>query len=479
MKKTGKTVVQPIRPVNRREFIATSALAGAALTIAPRSVLGAAGRPAPSDTVNLAFIGLGGQGKTNLKGFLDIDAVQVVALCDVSGENDYTPYYYEDKRAGLKPAIEYVEQHYAEQTKSGTYEGCGTYVDYNEMLEKEPSIDAVVVATPDHVHAAACLAAIGRGKHVYCEKPLAHSIYEIRRVTEAARAAGVATQMGNHGHSGEGIRLTVEWLRDGAIGPVREVHAWTSDGGLSWAPYDGRPTDTPPVPADLDWDRWLGPAEYRPYHPAYTPYNWRGWYAFGTGAIGDMACHNIDPAIWALDLANPATVEAYSTVLNDETAPAGAVYYWEYPARGDMPPLTMTWHEGGLLPPRPRELEEGRRMEGEGIYFVGDDGVILCGGWGGSPRIVPESKMQAYERPPETIPRVSEHRLDWIEACQGEDPASSNFDYSGPLTEVVLLGNVALRTGKKIEWDRANMKATNAPEADQYIKPVFRDGWGL
>jgi len=466
-------------PINRRRFIATSAGAGAALTIAPRSVFGAAGRPAPSETVNLAFIGLGGQGKTNLKGFLGLDDVQVVALCDVAGENDYTPFYYSDKRAGLKPALEYVEQHYAEQIKSGTYSGCNTYVDFNEMLDNEPSIDAVVVATPDHIHAVASLAAIGHGKHVYCEKPLTHSIYETRLVTEAARKAGVATQMGNHGHSGEGIRLTVEWLQAGAIGPVREVHGWTSSGGLKWSPTDFRPAETPPVPADLDWDRWLGPAAYRPYNPAYTPYRWRGWWDFGSGAIGDMACHNLDPAIWALDLADPSSIEAYSTQLGDETVPAGAVYYYEYPARGDMPPLTMTWHEGGLMPPRPLELEEGRRMEDEGIYFVGDDGVILCGGWGGSPRIIPEPKMQAYERPPKTIPRVSEHRQDWIEACQGEGPASSNFDYAGPLTEVVQLGNVALRTGKKIYWDGPNMKATNAPEADRYIKPAFRPGWGV
>ena len=436
-------------------------------------------RPAPSEMVNLAFIGLGGQGKTNLKQFLGIDDVQVVALCDVAGENDYTPYYYDDKRAGLKPALEYVEQHYAEQIKSGTYRGCNTYVDFNEMLEREPSIDAVVISTPDHTHAVTALAAIGHGKHVYCEKPLARSIYETRRVTEAAREAGVATQMGNHGHSGEGIRLTVEWLRAGAIGPVREVHSWTRKGGLDLTSMGRRPEDAPPVPADLDWELWLGPAPYRPYHPVYTPYEWRGWWDFGTGSLGNMACHNVDPAVWALDLAQPTSVEAHSTPLNDETVPAGAVYYYEYAARGDMPPLIMTLYEGGLLPPRLRDLEDGRRMGAEGIYFVGDDGVILCGGWGGSPRIIPEPKMQAYARPPQTIPRVSQHHLDWIEACKGEDPASSDFDYAGPLTEVCLLGSVALRTGKRIYWDGPNMKATNAPEADAFIKPAFRAGWGL
>jgi predicted dehydrogenase len=326
-----------------------------------------------------------------------------------------------------------------------------------------------------------CLEAIKRGKHVYCEKPLAHSIYEIRVVTEAARKAGVATQMGNEGNSGEGMRLTVEWIRDGAIGPVREVHAWSGSGGSQWTDLMDRPEETPPVPNTLDWDLWLGPAPYRPYHPAYTPYNWRGWWDFGTGAIGDMACHNIDPAFWALELGSPTSVEASGARLNDETVTTGTLYHYEFPARGDMPAVTLKWYDGGLRPPRPPELEQGRRMRGA-IYFVGDDGVIMCGSHSGTPRIIPESKMQAYELPPKTIPRVEgveAHHHDWIEACKGGDLTTANFDYSGPLTEMVLLGNVALRTGKKIYWDSQNIKATNAPEADKYIRPVFREGWSL
>jgi predicted dehydrogenase len=334
------------------------------------------------------------------------------------------------------------------------------------------------VATPDHVHAAACLAALSRGKHVYCEKPLTHSVYETRMVTEAARKAGVATQMGNQGNSGEGIRLAVEWIRDGAIGPVREVHAYSSSGKLAWTNLRGRPEEAQPVREGLNWDLWLGPAPERPYHSEYEPYNWRAYWDFGTGAIGDMACHNIDPAVWALDLGAPSTVEASATEFNDDLVPAGGIYTYEFPARGDMPPVTLKWYDGGIMPPRPKELEAGRRFSDEGIYFVGDDGVLLMGGWSESPRLIPESRMRAYERPPETIPRVEGHHSSWIDACRGGDKTSSNFDYAGPLTELVLLGNVALRTGKRIHWDSKNLRATNAPEADKYIRPAFRDGYG-
>jgi len=466
------------RKITRREFISSSAAAAAAFTTLSCSTLKISGRPAPSDRVNLAFIGVGDMGMGNLKDLIRLPDVEVVAVCDVAEVVDYSHVEFGGK-AGLKVALETVEQHNAERKKSGVYKGCAGYTDFREMLDKETGIDAVVVSTPDHVHAVACMAAIKKDKHVYCEKPLTHSVYETRMVTESARKAGVATQMGNHGHSGEGIRLAVEWIRDGAIGPVREVHGWTGVGREDWVKTKGRPKETPPVPETLDWELWIGPAPFRPYHPAYAPYNWRGWWDFGTGAIGDMACHNLDPAFWALDLGSPSSVEASCSGLNDETVPFGAVYHYEFPARGTMPPVTLNWYDGGLMPPRPKELEEDRRMGDEGVYFVGDKGVLMMGGWAESPRLIPESKMQAYNRPPKTIPRVRGHHRDWIDACKGGDPASSNFDYAGPLTEMVLLGQVALRTGKKIYWDGPNLKATNAPGADRYIKPAFREGWSL
>ena len=464
------------RKLTRRTFMTSSA--AAAVTIASRSVLGGHARPAPSERINLAFIGTGDMGMGDLNDLMNLEDVEVVAVCDVAKIVDYHKQEF-GGIAGLEYALETVKQRNAERTKSGSYKGCTGYEDFREMLDKEEGIDAVVVATPDHVHAAACLAAISKGKHVYCEKPLAHSVYEVRLVTEAAHKAGVATQMGNHGHSEEGIRLTREWIRDGAIGPVREVHGWSSSGGLSWLGMDRRPAETEPTPETLNWDLWLGPAPERPYHSAYAPYNWRGWWDFGTGAIGDMACHNLDPAFWALDLGATIDVEATSTRFSDDTVPAGALYHYEFPARGDMPPVTMKWYDGGLMPPRPSELEEGRRMGEDGIYFVGDEGVIVCGGWAGSPRIIPESKMKAYQRPPKTILRVPGHHRGWIDACKSGNPVHGHFDYSGPMTETILLGNVALRTGKKIHWDSPNMKATDAPDADPYIKPTFREGWGL
>jgi len=464
--------------LTRREFVAASTAVSAAFTIVPSSVLGRGAQLPPSDRINVASIGVGDMGMGDLNTVMRLDDAQIVAVCDVAEVVDYSKQEF-GGTAGRSFAVAAVEEYYAEQMKSGTYAGCKAYVDFREMLEQEAEIDAVIVATPDHVHAAACMAAINRGMHVYCEKPLAHSVHEVRLVTEAARDAGVATQMGNHGHSGEGIRLMVEWIRAGAIGPVREVHGWTGVGRRDWTGMRTTRPEPQPVPPGLDWDLWLGPAEERPYNAAYAPYNWRGWWDFGTGAIGDMACHNLDPAFWALNLGAPETIEASATEFNDETVAAGAIYHYEFGARGDMPPVTMKWYDGGLMPPRPPELEARRRMGDEGIYFVGDDGILLAGGWAESPRLIPESRMQNYDRPPKTIPRVAGHHRDWIDACKGEGPASGNFDYSGPLTEAVLLGQVALRSGKKIHWDQSGMKAADAPEADELIKPAFRSGWGL
>ena len=466
--------------VSRREFLGRAAATATAFTIVPRYVLGGRAYTRPSNKVNIAVIGTGGQGVHNIRALLQHPDVQVMAICDVTEEADYSRFYY-GGTAGRKPALQLVQKHYADRKSTAKYAGCAQYIDFRKMFDKEKAIDAVLVATPDHIHAIAAMAAIKNGKHVYCEKPLTHSVYETRKITEAARQAKIATQMGNQGHSGEGIRLTCEWIWDGAIGPVREVHSW-SNTGVDWAEYRvDRPKETPPVPPGLDWDLWLGPASKRPYHPAYAPYNWRGWWDFGTGAIGDMACHNIDPAFWALGLGHPVGVEGSATNINSETTPFGSVVHYEFPARGDMPPVKVTWYGGGLMPPRPEELEPGRKLTGggNGILFVGDKGKIMCDGWGGSPRIIPETKMKAYKRPPKTIPRSAGHHRDWIDACKTGKPASSNFDYAGPMTEVILLGNVALRTGEKLSWDGANMKATNLPEADNYIRPEYHNGWTL
>lgn len=465
------------RKLTRRAFLGTTAAATAGFTIVPRSVLAGSSSTSPSQKVNLACIGVGDQGRGNMNRLMDVDGVQVVAVCDIGKEVDYVNHGGHGI-AGLNPAIANVNRHNAENIKSGKSKGCAGYEDFREMLEVEgDNIDAVCISTPDHTHATAGLAAIAKGKHIYCEKPLAHSIYETRLITEAARKAGVITQMGNQGHSGEGIRLAVEWIRDGAIGNVREVHGGDNSGADDWLTRNTQPEDTPPLPKDWNWDLWLGPAAERPYHPDYAPYNWRGWWAFGNGCIADMACHHLDPAFWALDLGPPTSVEATSSGFTEETVPAGAIYTYKFPERGGRPPVTMKWYSGRERVPRPPTLEEGRRSGS--VHFIGDDGVLIMNGWAESPRLIPETRMKAYDRPQETIRRLDGHHKGWIDAIKKGEQVHGGFDYSGPMTETILLGAAALRSGEKIMWDSDNMKAKNTAKADKFIHPEFRSGWDL
>jgi len=441
--------------LSRRSFIG-GAVAAAPFMIVPRHVLGGTGHTPPSEKLDVADIGAGGRGAASLH---ELDGENIVALCDV-----------DEKRA-------------AHSFKK--YPSAKRYRDFRVMLEKEKGIDAVVVATPDHTHAVASMTAIKLGKHVYCEKPLTRTVHEARMLAQAAREAGVATQMGNQGMAFEGNRLIKEWLDDGAIGTVREVHAWTDrpthGGRLYWAQGVERPKDTPPVPPTLDWDLWLGPAPYRPYHPAYVPFAWRGWWDFGSGGLGDMGIHNLAPVFSALELGPPTSVESSSTLVFDETLPLASTVHYEFPARGDRPPVRVHWYDGGLIPARPEELEDHRELPREdGLIFVGDQGKLLVEGWGGhSPRLIPESRMDAYERPPKTLPRSIGHWKEWVEACKGGAPPRSNFDFAGPMTEAVLLGTVSVRIGKRLEWDAPNLRVTNVPEANDYLHYEYRTGWTL
>ncbi|MFQ5639546.1 MAG: Gfo/Idh/MocA family oxidoreductase [bacterium] len=477
MKHEKKSSQQRKKGLSRRDFLKTAGTVTAGLAIVPRHVLGGPGFIAPSDKINLAMIGTGNQGTHDMKQFLEIPEVQVIAVCDVYDECTY----WKDTVVGRKPAKKIVEKHYAGKSGNGKYQGCADYVDFRDMLERETGIDAVAVATTDNLHAVAAMAAIHRGKHVYCQKPLTHDIYETRILTEAARKAGVATQMGNQGHAGESNRLIVEWVADGAIGDVREAHVWTNRPAGWWPQGIDRPETIPSVPRGLDWNLWLGPAPFRPYHPAYLPFVWRGWWDFGTGALGDMGCHLIDTPVWALNLGHPTSVQASATPFNDETGPIGSIVHYEFPARGSMPPVKMTWYDGGLTPPRPAELEEGRRMgDGSGVLLVGDKGTIMCNTYGKNPRLIPETAMKAYKRPPKTIPRVKGIYKDFIEACKGGPAACSNFEVSGPMTEIVLLGNLAVRApGKRLLWDGENMNVTNVDEANKYVKREYYGGWSL
>lgn len=432
--------------VSRRSFIKGGAAAIAAFTVIPRYVLGGPGQTPPSERLNIASVGVGGQGTYDLTQFAADH--NIVALCD-------------------------VDDAYAAKTFD-SYPKANKYRDFRKMLEKEKTLDAVVIATPDHTHAVIAMAAIQMGKHVYCQKPLTYSILEAHKLAEAARQAGVATQMGNQGLADESVRLVCELISDGAIGPVREVHNWTDR--PIWPQGIDRPTDTPPVPGTLEWDLWLGPAPYRPYHPMYLPFKWRGWWDFGTGALGDMGCHSFAPIFKALKLGHPISVETCSTYkdkLNPETYPVASIVRYEFPAREGMPPVSLTWYDGGLKPATPPELEQQHKLGSGGVLYIGDKGKMLEG------KLIPEAKMQTYKQPAKTLPRSIGHYKEWIAACKGGEPGWSNFDFASLVTEVVLLGNVALRSGQKLYWDGKNMKVTNVPEANQYLMREYRQGWSL
>lgn len=465
----------PQRSSRRRFLRATATLA--ATSIVPRWILGGPGVTPPSERLNVAIIGTGGQGITNLKELLRHPDVNVSAICDVAEFWDNSHLYYRH-HGGRGPAREVMAEHARLNPDQGRQD-CAVFVDFRIMLERaHRDIDAVLVAAPNHIHAVASMAAIRAGKGVYCEKPLTHSIHEARQLARAARETGVATQMGNQGHSTDDIRRAVEWIRDGAIGKVRQVHAWA--GASNRIIPAARPADTPPVPAGLSWDLWLGPARARPFHPAYTPLMFHYWWDFGSGTLGNFGCHTLDTAVWALDLEYPTVVEASSTPRNEETTPIAATYHYVFPARGDRPPVELFWYDGGLRPPRPACLEPDRELPAEGgSLIVGDEGAILSGVWSAAPRIIPEEKMRRYAPPTPTIARSRGHHRDWIEACKGGPAASANFEYAARLTEIVLLGTVALRAGTSLQWNGPDMKADNAPETEPLIRGYVRKGWEM
>jgi len=455
--------------ISRRSFVGSVA-AAAGVMIVPRHVLGGPGYQAPSDRLNIATVGVSGQGNVNTRACAKEN---IVALCDV-----------DDVRA-------------AGVYKS--YPNAKTYRDFRVMLETQKDIDAVIVATPDHSHAVIAMAAMQLGKHVYVQKPLTRTLWEARMLTETARKYKVVTQMGNQGHSGEGVRLIQEWINDGAIGKVREVHCWTNR--PIWPQGMPRPNDYPAVPDGLDWDLWIGPSTMREYHPAYHPFSWRSWFDFGAGALGDMACHVMDASYTALQLGYPTDVAAYIAyqVVERERAdgrgvsrqrldykdsyPMASVVHYNFPQRSkNLPAVKLHWYDGGILPERPEELEPERRLPESGTIFVGEKGKLMSETYSESPRLIPETRMKAYRQPKKTIPRVDKanHEQNWIDACKGKTTAVSNFDYSGPFTETVLLGCLAiLMPGKKLAWDGPNLTVTNDKVANQYVKPQFREGWSL
>jgi predicted dehydrogenase len=519
LKKELRTRSVVERPVSRRKFLARTAAAAIGLAIVPRRVLGGTGYVPPSDKINIAFIGVGAQGLRVMLHFLGEPDVQAVAVCDVNKTGANYPQWETHEFcnsvrkllgvdsgwdwlspdqplqlshtlavttgiAGREPCQKIVDGYYGAQQRSGQGHGCGTYTDFRELLEKQKDLDAVVVCTTDHLHATVSAAAMKKGKHVFCQKPLTHTIYEARRIAEIARETGVATQIAVGNQASESTRLLCEWIWDGAIGPVREVHNWSSR--PYWPQGLERPKETEPVPDGLDWDLWLGPAPQRPFNHAYLPFVWRGWSDFGCGALGDMGSYSFDTIFRALKLEAPTSVEASSTDRYNETYPMASVIHYDFPARGDMPPVRFTWYDGGLKPPRPEELEENRPLKGdgeeedEGLLFVGDRGKILCTFNGGNPKLIPQTKMDSYKQPPKTLPRSPGNEREWLDACKGgKVKPGGNFEFEGLVTETLLLGNVATQMGQKLNWDRLNLKVANADIAQKYVRPERRSGWEL
>lgn len=446
------------RKTTRREFIKKTGTIGMGFWVTGCiSHLPTPRRIGANEKINVAGIGVGGQGSGDIG---NCAGENIVALCDVD-------------RAHAGGTF----KHFAH---------AAPYADYRKMLDDmHKQIDAVVVATPDHTHAPASIAAMQLGKHVYCEKPLTHTVGEARRVARLAKKYKVITQMGNQGHSNSGSRASVEIIRSGALGAIREVHCWTDRPAGWWPQAVDRPIDTPPVPETLDWDLWLGVAPERPYNPCYLPFRWRGWWDFGTGAMGDMACHVCDIAFWALDLKDPDWIESEVSGVHKETGPTWSKIIWQFPKRGRLAPVKLHWYDGGQKPDK--TLAEGRDLPDNGSLFIGDNGTLFSPDpYGASYILLPEEKFKGFKPPAQTLPRLAKgrnHQTEWLESIRAGNlnkASLSHFEYAGAMTEVLLLGNLSVRTGgKRIEWDAKRLKVTNLPEAQQYVDPPYRKGWEI
>jgi predicted dehydrogenase len=487
--------------LSRRDFLADSGRFALGATVLPRHVLGGRGFRAPSDTVNIAIVGAGGMGGENAQ---ELGAENIVAVCDV--DMGYVGRKVEERtteKGEPRPqGIKWKEQ----------FTAAKKYADFRKMLEQQKDIDALVIATPDHLHAVIAKAAMQEGKHVYVQKPLTYSVHEARTLARLAKETGVVTQMGNQGHSSDDARLINEWVQSGVIGPVREVYIWTNR--PIWPqgiPRPGKPEKPPEAtdwgrgainnrlagamagvykpPANLDWQLYLGPVrDDIPWHPVYHPFNWRGWTDFGVGALGDMGAHLVDHPYWALDLGYPETIETTSTVWggssqNPATYPMAMTVHYQFPRRGLQPPVKMSWFDGGLMPPRPDVLPADVVLNREGgVMFIGERGVLMHETYGRKPTLYPAELMEETKLVPQTMPRIADkHEANWANAIRGEAKASSPFEYATRLTETMLLGIVALRTGqgRTIEYDATNMQVTNIPEANQYLTREYREGWSV
>jgi predicted dehydrogenase len=511
--------------ISRRDLIKSAAITGAGFAIVPRSVLGK-GFTAPSDRLNVAAVGVGGQGRSDL---VNLSTERLVSMCDVDW--DYADKGFESLGRDIEsqqkrlqdgfvdfrpPASARGEEQPMQRRPMTALErsrasaqiealqrlkeqvpGAKRYRDYREMLDKQKDIDGVVIATPDHMHATIALAAMDLGKHVYVQKPLTWSVAEARALARKAKETKVATQMGNQGHSWDEARTAVEYVWAGAIGDVTEVHIWTNRPLGYWPQGIPRPQrSATPIeqlrwngpgvtsrianalagdyakPAGLDWDLFLGVAPYVEYHPIYHPFNWRGWIDWGCGALGDMGAHLIDHTMWALDLGYPTTIETVSTPFNGVSFPHATMTMYQFQAKGGKPAVRMTWYDGGFTPAKPIELPENESLNpGGGALLVGTKGKLMHETYGAKPRLLPDSLHKSFGKPPQKLPRIpnENHEMNWADAAKGKTQTSSPFEYAAKLTEVMLLGVVALKAGKKLEYDAANMRITNVPSANDHL----------
>lgn len=461
---------------SRRKFIKNTALSALSFSIVPRHVLGGTGYVPPSDKVNVGIVGVGGRGRKNINALLKLKDVQVTAIADPAEYWNLADFYYKSE-VGRGPIKKMVEAHFSK--KSPNYK-VAAYVDFREMLEKENNVDAILCATPDHTHAYVSILSMRANKHVYCEKPLTHNIWEARQVKKIAKETGLATQMGNQLHSSGNIRNTVEYLRAGLIGKIKEIHTWVP--ATRWTPaLKGLPKGTSPLPEGLNWDLWVGPREMRDFNEVYAPVTWRDFWDFGCGAMGDFGCHDMDAAVWGLNLPVPETIELLPAGhSNKDITPYGEIGYYQFPAKSGQDPIKLTWYSGGLRPAHPELLPKGQSLPRRGALYVGEKGIMIYGGGGKKPKLFPESLNSAAEKIQATLAPTNGHHRDWVDAVKGGAPASSNFEYAARLTEITLLGVLSLRLGgQKIYWDAANMKAKGIPEADQFIRESVRKGWEM
>lgn len=456
---------------SRRKFIKNSTSATAGFFIVPRYVLGGKGFIPPSDMVHVGVVGVGGRGRKNVISLLELADVKVTCIADPAEYWDLSEFYY-NTAAGRGPVADLIDQHYSDKKMAGKVKA---YEDFRDLLEKESNVDAVLCATPDHLHAYVCALSMRAGKHVYCEKPLTHNIWEARLLKDLTKQTGLSTQMGNQLHSAPFVRDVVEYLRAGVIGKVTEVHTWVP--ATRWiAGMKQIPTEEMTIPHGFNWDLWLGPRETRPYHDYYTPVSWRDFWDFGCGALGDFGCHDMDAPVWGLDLPLPKSVEVKPAGFsNSEITPYGEIGYYDFETSDG--PLRLTWYSGGLQPPQPAIAPEDYVLPSRGAMYIGEQGVLIAGG-PDFPQLFPEILANEITLPEPTLSPTNGHHRDWIDAIKGGPTASAHFGYATKLTEITLLGVLSLRLGgEKLKWNATEMKVTGLSEADPFIKEAVRTGW--